>query len=101
MLVVIKLIGTFYRLVDAVEANQTTIDSYISENSDDGMDFINYVDYAVLQVAIAELIECLENPYQIIIKEYVEIAFSMGTEEGYKFINAVLQKLSKSIRDAE
>ncbi len=91
----------FYRLVDAVEANQTTIDSYISENSDDGVDSINYVDYAVLQVAIAELIECLENPYQIIIKEYVEIAFSMGTEEGYKFINAVLQKLAKSIRDAE
>ena len=91
----------FYRLVDAVEANQTTIDSYISENSYDGIDSINYVDYAVLQVAIAELIECLENPYQIIIKEYVEIAFCMGTEEGYKFINAVLQKLAKSIRDAE
>ena len=91
----------FYRLVDAVEENQNRIDSYISENSDDGIDSINYVDYAVLQVAIAELIECLENPYQVIIKEYVEIAYNMGTEEGYKFINAVLQKLAKSIRDAE
>ena len=55
----------------------------------------------MLRVAIAELIECLENPYQIIIKEYVEINFSMGTEEGYKFINAMLQKLSKIIRDEE
>lgn len=91
----------FYRLMDAVESNQDTIDNYISENSDEGVEFINYVDYAVLQVAIAELIECLENPYQVIIKEYVEIAYSMGTEEGYKFINAVLQKLAKTIRDAE
>ncbi|MED7818527.1 MULTISPECIES: transcription antitermination factor NusB [unclassified Francisella] len=91
----------FYRLMDAIESNQDTIDSYISENSDEGVEFINYVDYAVLQVAIAELIECLENPYQVIIKEYVEIAYSMGTEEGYKFINAVLQKLAKTIRDAE
>ncbi|ASG68092.1 N utilization substance protein B [Francisella halioticida] len=91
----------FYRLIDAVESNQSTIDCYISDSSDDGIDFINYVDYAVLKVAIAELIECLENPYQVIIKEYVEIAYSMGTEEGYKFINAVLQKLVKSIRDVE
>ena len=91
----------FYRLIDSVEANEDLIDKYIEENSKDGADFTNLVDLAVLRVAIAELIECLENPYQIIIKEYVEINFSMGTEEGYKFINAMLQKLSKIIRDEE
>lgn len=91
----------FYRLMDAVETNQEAIEKYISENSNDGIDLINYVDYAVLQAAIAELIECLENPYQVIIKEYVEIGYSMGTEEGYKFVNAVLQNLAKSIRGEE
>ncbi|OIN84193.1 transcription antitermination factor NusB [Francisella sp. TX07-6608] len=91
----------FYRLIDAVKTNQDTIDKYIKENSNNGVESINYVDYAVLQVAIAELIECLENPYQVIIKEYVEICYSMGTEEGYKFINAVLQNLAKSIRGEE
>ncbi|AHH46137.1 nitrogen utilization protein B [Francisella tularensis subsp. holarctica PHIT-FT049] len=91
----------FYRLIDAVKTNQDTIDKYIKENSSNGVESINYVDYAVLQVAIAELIECLENPYQVIIKEYVEICYSMGTEEGYKFINAVLQNLAKSIRSEE
>ncbi|EDZ90894.1 transcription antitermination factor NusB [Francisella tularensis] len=91
----------FYRLIDAVKTNQDTIDKYIKENSNNGVESINYVDYAVLQVAIAELIECFENPYQVIIKEYVEICYSMGTEEGYKFINAVLQNLAKSIRGEE
>jgi len=91
----------FNRLIDAVESNETQINQHIADNSKDGADFTNGVDLAVLQVAIAELIECLENPYQVIIKEYVEIDFSMGTEEGYKFINAMLQKLSKIIRDAE
>ncbi|ACD30595.1 transcription antitermination factor NusB [Francisella tularensis] len=91
----------FYRLIDAVKTNQDTIDKYIKENSSNGVESINYVDYAVLQVAIAELIECLENPYQVIIKEYVGICYSMGTEEGYKFINAVLQNLAKSIRGEE
>ena len=91
----------FNRLIDAVESNETQINQYIADNSKDGADFTNNVDLAVLQVAIAELIECLENPYQVIIKEYVEIDFSMGSEEGYKFINAMLQKLSKIIRDAE
>ncbi|APD50890.1 transcription antitermination factor NusB [Francisella hispaniensis] len=91
----------FYRLIDAVKSNQDTIDKYIQENSNNGVASINYVDYAVLQAAIAELIECLENPYQVIIKEYVEICYSMGTEEGYKFVNAVLQNLAKSIRGEE
>ncbi|MBD5784321.1 transcription antitermination factor NusB, partial [Francisella tularensis] len=77
----------FYRLIDAVKTNQDTIDKYIKENSSNGVESINYVDYVVLQVAIAELIECLENPYQVILKDYVEICYSMGTEEGYKFIN--------------
>lgn len=91
----------FNRLIDAVEANEEQINQYIVDNSRDGIEVTNHVDLAVLQVAIAELIECLENPYQIIIKEYVEIDFSMGTEEGFKFINAMLQKLSKIIRGAE
>ena len=91
----------FYRLIDAVETNEEQITEYILVNSRDGEDFTNPVDLAVLKVAIAELIECLENPYQVIIKEYVEINFSMGTEEGYKFINAMLQKLSKVIRGEE
>ncbi|MFV9972682.1 MAG: transcription antitermination factor NusB [Francisella endosymbiont of Hyalomma asiaticum] len=91
----------FYRLVDAVKSNQDSINKYIQENSNNGIESINYVDYAVLQAAISELIECLENPYQVIIKEYVEICYSMGTEEGYKFVNAVLQKLAKIIRGEE
>ena len=91
----------FYRLIDSAETNEDQINKYVDENSKDGADFTNPVDLAVLKVAIAELIECLENPYQIIIKEYVEINFSMGTEEGYKFINAMLQKLSKIIRGEE
>lgn len=91
----------FNRLIDAVESNEEQINQYIVENSRDGIEFTNHVDLAVLQVSIAELIECLETPYQVIIKEYVEIDFSMGTEEGFKFINAMLQKLSKILRDVE
>ncbi|QIV94211.1 transcription antitermination factor NusB [Allofrancisella frigidaquae] len=91
----------FYRLIDSAESNEETIQEHIKQSSKDGIDSINYVDLAVLQSAVAELIECLENPYQVIIKEYVEIAYSMGTEEGYKFVNAMLQKLAKTIRGEE
>ena len=91
----------FYRLMDSVQDNEAEINEYIEQNSKDGVVSINLVDCAVLQVAIAELIECRENPYQVIIKEYVEIGYSMGTEEGYKFINAMIQKLSAIIREAE
>ena len=91
----------FYRIVDSVESNEEQILEYIEKNSKDGVVSINYVDLAVLQASIAELIECLETPFQVVIKEYVEIGYSMGTEEGYKFINAMLQKLSTVIRESE
>ena len=91
----------FYRLMDSVKTNEIEIQNHIEENSKDGIVSINYVDFAVLQAAIAELIECRENPYQVIIKEYVEIGYSMGTEEGYKFINAMIQKLVAVIRDVK
>lgn len=91
----------FYRLIDAVNNYELDIDKYIEESANEGADSINYVDLAVLKVGTAELIECLENPYQIIIKEYVQLAYNMGTEKGYLFVNAVLQKLSQVIRGEE
>ncbi|MFC4892099.1 transcription antitermination factor NusB [Pseudofrancisella aestuarii] len=91
----------FYRLIDTVNNHEADIDKYIEESANEGTDSINYVDLAVLKVGVAELMECLENPYQIIIKEYVQLAYNMGTEKGYLFVNAVLQKLSQVIRGEE
>ncbi|MDE4974337.1 transcription antitermination protein NusB, partial [Francisella tularensis subsp. holarctica] len=34
-------------------------------------------------------------------KEYVDICYSLGSEEGYKLFNAVLQNLSMSLRSEE
>jgi N utilization substance protein B len=92
----------FYRLIDSVRDNDEEIEQLISENSKDGnLDLMNFVDVSVLKVAVSELIECRENPYQIIIKEYVEIAYNMGTDKGYLFVNGLLQNLSKIIRPLE
>ena len=92
----------FYTLIDAVKANEEIIDNKIGENSTDGnLDLINYVDLSVMKVGLAEMIECMEVPYQVIIKEYVEIAYNMGTEKGYLFVNAILEKSVEEYRPLE
>ena len=53
---------------------------------------------AILRVAIAELISFPETDAPIIINEYTDISKEFEDFEKSKFINAILDKASKSIR---
>ena len=56
---------------------------------------------AVLYLAVYEISNFLEIPYKIIINEAVELVKIMGTENSFKFINAVLDKIAKQNRSDE
>ena len=54
------------------------------------------VERAILQMAVAEMYASdIEN--RIVINEAIEIAKEYGSDDGYKFINAVLDKIAKKI----
>jgi N utilization substance protein B len=40
-------------------------------------------------------------PWRVIVNEAVNLAKLFGSEEGYKFVNGVLDKLARQLRPAE
>ena len=57
---------------------------------------ISDVENAILQLAATELYYCYV-PKKVVINEAVNLAKTFGSEGGYKFVNAVLDAMVKSI----
>jgi N utilization substance protein B len=59
------------------------------------------IEKAVLVIAAWELLRSPEVPYRVVIDEAVELAKAYGGTDGYKFVNAVLDKLAAAVRAPE
>lgn len=62
---------------------------------------IAHVEHNVLRLAIWEMKNRMEIPYRVIINEALELAKSYADEPGRSFVNGVLDKLSKDLRQQE
>jgi len=62
---------------------------------------LNYIELAVLRLAIYELSQRYDVPYRVVINEALELTKQFGTVEGYKFVNGVLDKVAKVLRADE
>lgn len=59
------------------------------------------VEHAVLLLGAYELRHKIEVPWKVVVNEAVNLAKVFGAEEGYKFVNGVLDKLARQTRTAE
>ena len=56
---------------------------------------LDQVERAVLRLAAAEFLFRIDVPFRVVIDEYVELAKSFGAQDSHKYINGVLDKISK------
>lgn len=74
--------------------NITEIDEIISSHLNNWtIDRISAVDKAILRLSIYSLLYQKDIPAPIIIDEAVNLAKDFGSDDSYKFINAVLDKV--------
>jgi len=59
---------------------------------------LNPIEEAVLRYSTYELINFSEIPHKVIISEAVILAKKFGSQDGYKYINAVLESLTNEYR---
>lgn len=59
------------------------------------------VELAILRAAVCELLERPDIPYRVTINEAVELAKSFGTEQGYRFVNAVVDRIARERREEQ
>lgn len=59
------------------------------------------VEHAVLLLGAYELLRCPDVPWKVCVNEAVNLAKGFGAEDGYKFVNGVLDRLARDARAAE
>ena len=91
----------FAELLRGVLANCASLDELLTPVLDRPIQELNNVELAALRLAVRELETREDVPYRVVIDEYVELTKLFGAEEGHKFVNAVLDKVAKSLRPVE
>jgi N utilization substance protein B len=85
------------QLLEAYEAHQEQISSIISSCSGDKERSSNTdIERAILEMATAELLTT-SVPKKVVINEAIEIAKIYGADQGYRFINGVLDSIVKKL----
>lgn len=91
----------FAEILHGVVAHQEELDALLVPCMSRTIASLDPVERAVLRISTFELVHCLQVPYRVVINEALELTKIFGTEEGYKFVNAVLDKLAQTVRSVE
>lgn len=91
----------FQELVQGVIGQATQLDELITPWLDRSIEELDPIELAVLRLAIYELKYQLAVPYRVVINEAIELTKKFGTQEGFKYINGVLDKAAHQLRSAE
>ncbi len=87
------LSGVVERAADLTLALVPYLDRPISQ--------LDPVEHAVLLLGAYELSEKPEVPWKVVVNESVNLAKMFGAEDGFKFVNGVLDKLAHQLRPQE
>jgi N utilization substance protein B len=59
------------------------------------------IERGILYAATLELSRHLETPFKVIMNEAIELGKAFGGTDGHRFVNAVLERLARSLRPEE
>ncbi len=94
--------GEFFAdLLMGVERELEALDAAIAPLADRPVAEIDPIERAALRLAAYELRHRLDVPCRVVINEAVELAKDFGAVGGHGYVNAVLDKLARSERQAE
>jgi len=89
------------RLLAGVIAEADALRETISPLLDRPWTGLSPVERAVLLLAAFELSAIPEVPFRVVINEAVDLAKIFGGTDGHKYVNGVLDRVSRALRPAE
>ena len=91
--------GDYFRVVlRDVLSRAVELDEIIDKFLDRPIAQLDPIEHALLWIGVTELSSQADVPANVIINEAVELAKQFGGEGSFRYINAVLDKASKSLR---
>jgi N utilization substance protein B len=91
----------FLELLYQIPAEVKLLDETYRKFITNSEDRVDPIERNILRIATYEFIHHLEIPYRVVINEAVNLARTYGADEGHKFVNGVLDPLSRQIRNLE
>lgn len=91
----------FHELLHQIPSQLSTIDQCITAYLDRPMNELNPVELIAMRIATYELMHRLEIPLRVVLNEALELTKTFGAEEGYKYVNGVLDKICQQLRSTE
>jgi N utilization substance protein B len=91
----------FRALIAAIAPNREVLDSRLARLCEIPPSELDPIEHAVLWLGLHELESCPELPYRVALAEAVQLTKQFGATDGYKFVNAVLDRAAKELRPHE
>ena len=89
-----ELIREIPRLVEELDTN---LAPYIERS----ISLVDPIERAVLRLAAYEMLYHPEIPYRVVLNEAIELSRTFGSDNGYRFVNGILDKMGAEIRSVE
>lgn len=87
----------FSILLNGVVEHTAQIDEKIAAAADRPLSQLNPVELAVLRLAVYEFLFQEHVPPKAVINEALELTKMFGAADGFKYVNGVLDRISKSL----
>ena len=91
----------FHELLHEVPARLDELDGLLGAHVDRPLDEIDPIERAILRIGAFELLTRLDIPYRVVLNEAVQLAKQFGGTDGHKYVNGILDKLARELRDTE
>jgi transcription antitermination protein NusB len=91
----------FEDLVRGVDAHRAELDAGLAPFLDRGIEQVDPIERAALQLGAYELRHRPDVPYRVVLNEAIELVKRFGSEHGHTYVNGVLDKLARAWREAE
>lgn len=73
----------------------------VADYADRPWEQMDPIERAILLIGMYELLHRLDVPYRVVVNEGVELTKTFGATDGYKYINALLDRAAKQMRAGE
>ncbi|HBD9301281.1 TPA: transcription antitermination factor NusB [Legionella pneumophila] len=91
----------FCRLLYGIPTHVEALEASLLPYLDREINVLNPIELTVLRIGSFELFHCPEIPYKVILDESVSLTKEFGSQEGYRYVNGVLNNLAKQVRSVE
>ena len=91
----------FHELLASVIAKTAELDALFDQYLDRDIAELDPVSLAQLRLSTYELQSRIDVPWRVVIEEAIRLSKKFGPTDSYKYLNGVLDRLSRDLRAAE